>query len=72
LVEDPFNLESKGSVKANFLHHGVSGSFGGTRAHILMMSAMFVSDKLNAQCFNVKWIAPTAYLRVQWYWAGGN
>ena len=54
LVRDLFDLESKGSVNTNFLCCGVSGSLCGTRTHMLMMSAMFISAELNAQCFNVK------------------
>ena len=33
-----FNLKSKGSVNANFLHHGVSRSFGGTRTRMLTIA----------------------------------
>ena len=70
MVGDPFDLELKGSVNANFLRRGVSGSLGGTRTHMLMMSAMFVSAELNAQCFNVKRMETMASLSVRWYWAG--
>ena len=51
LVGDLFDL---GSVNANILCYGVSGSFGGARTHMLTMSVMFVLEELNTQCLNVK------------------
>ena len=54
MVGDPFNLESKGSVRVNtnFLRRGVSaGSFGGTRTRMLTMSTMIVSEELNVLTF---------------------
>ena len=51
---DPFELESNGSLSASFLRRGVNGSFRGTRTRMFTMSAMIVSEELNAQCFKVK------------------
>jgi len=54
----------------NFLRYGVSRSFTGTRICMLTMSAMFVSEELNAQVFNVKRMENTAPSSVQQYWVG--
>ena len=50
MVGDPFNLESKGSVNANFLRRGVSGSIGGTRTRKERKGAKMIMGHHGSHC----------------------